>query len=185
MRTPIVLAAALAFGACVTPVTREPRLPSGVVVVPVEEGRLFGGEVTYGVPVPPAVMEKVILDFKSQGEFRPMVVSAEPVTTSPDGGTVLFRFRGMAGIDPEATCNYTVRQSGKIWRLAFDMRNSSVSLWALKGSFVVKPAKKGTASLVRQRFLLSAIVMDRQKLLEDLAADARAFRKRAIEIAKE
>jgi hypothetical protein len=165
--------------ACRSTSEEEPALPVGIVVAPREEGRLFGAEATYLVHVPIEHMEKVLLDFGSQADFRTIVLESKPLTVGPKGGSVYFRFRGALGIDPRATCTYAISEEEGAWHLAFEMGDSSLTLWTLKGSFELRSVDGGSETLVVQRFFVSAIRIDRDELLDDLRRDAGEIRDHA------
>lgn len=179
MRKRLAILFVLPILACASTPEPEPALPGGVVVVPHEKGRLFGGRATYVVDVPLARMEEVVLDFDSQAAYRPMVVEARSLTAGPKGGTVFYRFRGSLGVEPRATCVYAVEDEGETWTLTFRMTDSSMTLRALEGSFSLRSVDGGKKTLVEQTFLVSAIVMNRESLLEELRTDAEAIRAHA------
>jgi hypothetical protein len=163
----------LAAGCASTP---EPPIPTGISVTPLEEGRLAGGRAVYAVAAPLEAVRNVILDFPSQPEFRPTVVAAESIEAGESGGTVHFTFKGLLGVQPEATCDYTVVEEDEGVRIAYEMTDPSFTLSALRGSFELRRAAGGTKTLVDQRTLVSALVMNRRQFLEELRADAAAIR---------
>jgi len=173
----------LAVSAACASTPEEPPVLTNIAVSPLEQGRLKGGRAHYTIDAPPAVVKKVILDFESQAEFRPMVKEARLLNRTEEGGEVYFRFRGMVGITPEADCVYAVEEDGDVWRLSYKMTSSSFALWALNGSFELVPQDGGRKTFVRQQFLVSAIIMDHAKQLEELKVDAASIRDRAEEVA--
>ncbi len=159
-----------------------PPAPVGVAVTPLEEGRLVGGRAVFLVEAPLDHVVDMILDFPSQADYRPMVIDAQVLSTTETGGEVIIQFKGGGGVDPRATCRYTVERDEDEGRvdLAYEMIDRSMALWALKGGFVFRARPDGTTH-VSQVILLSAILLDRQRILRDLADDARAIQARAIE----
>lgn len=162
--------------ACASTPDPEPALPAGVVVVPLEKGRLVGGEATWVAEVPRERVVEALLDFESQPAYRPSVLEARSIERGPEGGTVAYRFRGRLGIAARATCVYTIEESEMEWVLAFRMTDPSIALWALEGEFRLRSVRGGGATLVGQRFLVSLLSVNRADLLEELAADAAAIR---------
>jgi hypothetical protein len=57
-------------------------------------------------------------------------------------------------------------------------------LWGLKGGFRLRSVKGGTATLVNQRFLVSAIAANRTQLLEEFRKDVRAIQEHAEDLAR-
>ncbi|MHC4861649.1 MAG: SRPBCC family protein [Planctomycetota bacterium] len=174
---PFVLTAALLLGCAATP---EHEPPVGVEITPLTEGRYYGGRAVYAVEAPLETVKDLLLDFPSQAEFRPTVREAEVVSTREGGGIVRFKFRA-GGFDPVATCRYTVvhdRKSGDV-AIRYVMTDPGVALWGLRGGFDLRPLAGGPHTLVDQHFLVSAIMMNRERFLEELRRDAEAIRDRA------
>jgi hypothetical protein len=146
----------------------------GIVVKPLDKGRTVGGEAVYAVEAPLEVVLREILDFPAQASYRPMVLEATPIETRPDGGVVAFRFRGDYGFEPNATCTYTVTRQEKAAQILYEMTDPSLALWALRGGFDLKE-HSAHRTVVRQEFLVSALVMDRARLLASLREDAKAI----------
>ncbi len=151
-----------------------PTGPVGIVVTPLDKGRTVGGEAVYAVEAPLELVLREVLDFRAQASYRPTVLEATPIETRPEGGIVAFRFRGDYGFEPNATCNYTVTREETVARIRYEMSDPSLALWALRGGFDLTPLSPGR-TLIRQEFLVSALVMDRAKLLASLREDAKAI----------
>jgi hypothetical protein len=173
-RSLLLTVAAVTALACATP--PEPAVPEGIAVTPMDEGRLVGGRAVFAVDAPVAVARDTLLDFESQASFRPMVVEAKQVEAREDGGTVFFRFHGALGVQPQATCAYTVEEAGDGVVIRTEMTDPSFALWALRGGFLLKPVEGGRRTLIDMQFLVSALAINRQRLLRDLHADAAAIR---------
>jgi hypothetical protein len=170
----VVLAAAALAAACAA--TPEPPIPTGIAVTPLEEGRLSGGRAVYAVDAPLSAARDVILDFPSQADFRPTVVKAESLEAGETGGTVRFTFQGLLGVQPEATCDYAVEETDDGVRISFVMTDPSFTLSALRGSFELTSVAGGAKTLVDQRTVVSALMMNRRRFLEELREDAAAIR---------
>ena len=171
-----LLALPVLAGACASTPEQEPVAPVGIVVTPLESGRLAGGRAVFAVNAPRDVVRDEILDFAAQPAYRPTILEATPLAVREDGGTVLFRFRGVMGVDPEATCDYVVVETEEAVVIRYEMTDPSMALWALKGGFVLRRADGGAKTVIDQSFLLSALMVNRRQLLDDLRADAAAIR---------
>ena len=176
--------AALLVAACASTPDPEPVLPGEIVVSPLEEGRLYGGQAVYVVDAPRDVMEAVVLDFDGQAAYRPTILEARGLTAGPNGGTVRFKFRGSLGVDPEAECVYTIVEEDGGWALDYRMVDSSMVLWGLSGGFRLRSVKDGAATLVAQRFLVSALAVNRTELLNEFRRDALAIKRHAEDLAR-
>jgi hypothetical protein len=179
----IAILGALLLAACASTPEPEPVDVGGVVVSPYEKGRLYGGKAVYTVYAPPSVVEDVILDFESQHEFRPMVLEAHLISKTEEGGQVMFRFRGAAGVHPQANCVYKIEREDGRFKLTYEMTDPSFALWALNGAFALRPVEGGTKTWVEQEFLVSALVANKQSLLAELKTDAEAIKARAEQVA--
>jgi hypothetical protein len=168
----LFLAALLA--ACTSTPEPAPEVPAGIAVTPIERGRTFGGEAVYAVAAPLDLVVREVLDFPAQAAYRPTVLEARAMETGENGGTVAFRFRGALGYEPEATCAYTVKRTGEAVSIGYEMTSPSLALWLLQGGFLLT-AIDPDHTLIRQHFLVSALVMDQAKLLADLRQDAKAI----------
>jgi len=184
-RGPSAALTVLLLAACASAPPPEPEYTDEIRVTPLEVGRMYGGRAQYLVDAPLATVRELILDFEAQAEFRPMILEATSVSRRNDGGEVVYRFRGLAGIDPNADCRYEMEGDGDRFDLTYEMTDSSMALWGLNGGFSLRAVDGGRKTLVRQEFLLSAIMMDRRRLLEDLRLDAAAIRARAETRARE
>jgi len=179
MNRAALLVAALLVG-CASAPEDEPDMPAGIEISSQSEGRYFGGRAVYVIDAPIEGVTELLLDFPSQAEFRPTVKEAEIVSTSEGGGVVRFEFRA-GGFDPVATCRFTVdrdEESGAV-AIRYVMTDPGLTLWGLKGGFDLRPLSDGRRTLVEQRFLVSAIMLNRESFLEELRRDAQAIRERA------
>jgi hypothetical protein len=174
-----LLLTAILVGCASTP-EQEPDPPVGIEISSQSEGRYFGGRAVYVIDAPIDEVTTLLLDFPSQAEFRPTVKEAEIVSTSEAGGVVRFEFRA-GGFDPEATCRFTVDRDEETGAVAirYEMTDPGITLWGLKGGFDLKPLSGGRRTLVEQSFLVSAIMMNRERFLRELRLDAQAIRERA------
>jgi hypothetical protein len=152
-----------------------PRATLGIAVTPLDEGRLMGGRAVYTVQAPLEVVRREVLDFEAQPAYRPSVLEARLLEATEEGGEVWFRFRGAYGVEPRASCVFTVAEpdEGTV-AIAWEMTNSSMALWALRGGFTLRRIDE-ERTWVRQEFLVSAPIMDREGLLADLRTDAAAI----------
>ena len=105
----------------------------------------------------------------------------------PDGpGTVQFRFTGMLGINPLVTCSFTVtddEDTGMIV-ISYETTEPTLTIRALAGSFTIQPLQDGRRCLVTQEFVVAALIMDKDRLLDELKTDALAIRDRMEEVAR-
>jgi hypothetical protein len=166
---------------CETTPPPEPPLMTGIAVTALDKGRLTGGRAVYSAHVPIEIARAVILDFDHQAEFRPAVAEARTIASSPQGGQVFFKFAPKMGIDVNATCDYTVTELDGAVRIEYEMTDSSFALWAMRGAFTLASTGGGEWTAIDQEVLISALVSNREALLDDLRADAAAIQKRMEE----
>ncbi len=175
-RTALLLAFLLA-GCAGTPAP-APTPGRGVLVTPLEKGRLFGGRAEYVVDAPLARVRAVLTDFAHQAEFRPSVIESESLAHAEDGGIVRFRISGLAGLNPDVVCRWREeREDGRVL-IRYEMIRSTFALGAFRGSFLAASLGESGRTLIVQEVLVSALVMNREKFLADLAVDAEAIRRR-------
>lgn len=175
----LALLAAVLPACGTSPPKRDPVYPRSVVVTEYDDAQTMGGRARYVVKAPFEVVRETILDFPAQKDFRPMVLSAEPISWEEGGGEVRFQFKGVMGLNPVADCMFTEEYDEGISKIKFEMINRSMTLRALQGAFEIRSIKGGRETLVTQEFLVAALMMNRESLLADLKADAEAIRAEA------
>ncbi len=176
----VAISVLLLPAACTLSPDPGPVVPVGITVVPRESGRHIGAQATYAIEAPLEVVRREVLDFDSQA-YRPIVTEARTLSAGPEGGECYFLFRRTLGVAPEAVCTFTVAEEGETVLVRYEMTNSSLALMGLSGGFDLTPLGEGR-TLVRQEFLLSALMVSRASLVEDLRTDAASIREHIEEV---
>jgi hypothetical protein len=161
----------------------EPSVPTGIAVTSLDRGRLSGARAYFAVHAPVRTALDVIIDFDRHAEFRPEVIESRSVAASKEGGQAFLRFRSEFADDINATCNYVIAELDVGFKIEYEMKDSSHSMWARNGTLTLLPAREGEWTVIDQEVLISALSSNRDAVLAALRADAEAFQKRIEEVA--